>query len=160
MVRQANLNDFDFIYSLYFHPKVNPYLLYEMMDEAAFKPIFEELVSKGIKFIFETDGQPVGMFKLYAHTHRCAHIGYLGGLAIHPDSSGKGFGAKMTAEILALAKQKNFLRIELSTAIINTKAIALYEKLGFEKEGVLKNYAFLKSENRFLDEVMMAYLFH
>jgi L-phenylalanine/L-methionine N-acetyltransferase len=158
MVRQATLNDFDFIYSLYFHPQVNPYLLYEMMDKPTFQPIYEELISKKIKFIYEENGQTVGMFKLYAHTYRAAHIGYLGGLAVHPDFSGQGFGAKMMTEILDLSKEKGFLRIELSTATTNTRAIALYEKLGFEREGVLKKYTHLKSENRFLDELMMSYL--
>jgi L-phenylalanine/L-methionine N-acetyltransferase len=159
MVRPATLNDFDFIYSLYFHPEVNSFLLYEMMDKPLFKPIYEELMLKNIKFIFEENGQPVGMFKLYAHSYRTDHIGYLGGLAVHPDFSGKGFGVKMMQEILYLGKEKGFLRIELSTATTNTRAIALYEKLGFEREGILKKYTHLKSENRFLDELMMAYLF-
>jgi L-phenylalanine/L-methionine N-acetyltransferase len=159
MVRPATLNDFDFIYSLYFHPEVNSFLLYEMMDKPLFKPIYEELMSKNIKFIFEENGQSVGMFKLYAHSYRTDHIGYLGGLAVHPDFSGKGFGVKMMQEILYLGKEKGFLRIELSTATTNTRAIALYEKLGFEREGILKKYTHLKSENRFLDELMMAYLF-
>lgn len=159
MTRQANHSDFDFIYSLYFHPKVNPFLLYEMMDEAAFKPIFDDLMSKNIIFIFEENGESMGMFKLFAHTHRTAHVAYLGGLAIHPDCGGKGYGAKMTEEILALGKEMGFLRIELSTATTNLKAIALYEKLGFQREGILKKYAYLKSENRYLDEMMMAYLY-
>jgi L-phenylalanine/L-methionine N-acetyltransferase len=159
MVRQATFDDFDFIYSLYFHPQVNPFLLYEMMDKSSFQPIYSELIPKDIIFIYEENEQPVGMFKLYAHTYRSAHIGYLGGLAIHPDFSGKGFGAKMMTEILALGKEKGFLRIELSAATINTRAIALYEKIGFEREGILRKYTHLKRENRFLDEVMMAYLF-
>jgi L-phenylalanine/L-methionine N-acetyltransferase len=159
MVRQATLDDFDFIYSLYFHPQVNSFLLYEMMEKPSFKPIYEELISKNIKFIFEENGQAVGMFKLYAHSYRTDHIGYLGGLAIHPDFSGRGFGVKMMTEILALSKEKEFLRVELSTATTNTRAIALYEKLGFEREGILKKYTHLKSENHFLDELMMAYLF-
>jgi L-phenylalanine/L-methionine N-acetyltransferase len=159
MTRQANHSDFDFIYSLYFHPKVNAFLLYEMMDKTTFQPIFDDLMSKNIIFIFEEKGKSIGMFKLYGHTHRSAHIGYLGGLAIHPDFSGKGFGAKMMAEILVLGKEKGFLRIELSTATTNEKAVALYEKLGFQREGILKKYTYLKSENRYLDEMMMAYLY-
>jgi L-phenylalanine/L-methionine N-acetyltransferase len=159
MVRPITSDDFDFIYSLYFHPKVNSYLLYEMMDSTSFQPIFDDLVSKNIKFIFEEEGQKIGMFKLYAHTHRSDHIGYLGGLAVHPDYAGKGFGIKMMAEIVTFAKEKGFLRIELSTATTNLRAIALYEKTGFEREGVLRKYTHLKSENRFLDELLMSYLF-
>jgi L-phenylalanine/L-methionine N-acetyltransferase len=159
MVRHATTEDFDFIYGLYFHPQINPYLLYEMMETEAFKPIFADLLAKEIVFVFENNGQKVGMFKLFAHTHRTSHIAYLGGVAIHPDFAGKGFGNEMLEEILDLAQKRGFLRIELSTATINEKAIHLYEKMGFQKEGVLRNFCFLKSENRFLDEVMMAYLF-
>jgi RimJ/RimL family protein N-acetyltransferase len=65
----------------------------------------------------------------------------------------------MLKEILSYAKTCGFLRIELSTATINDKAIRLYEKVGFQKEGVLRKFCYLKSENRFLDEVMMAYLY-
>ena len=159
MVRKITAKDFNFIYSLYFHPEINPYLLYEMMDADTFKPIFKDLLKREIIFIFENEGQPVGMFKLFAHTYRASHIAYLGGVAIHPDYAGKGFGTTMLEEILTFGQERGFLRIELSTATINDKAIRLYEKCGFQKEGVLRNYTFLKSENRFLDEVMMAYLY-
>ncbi len=159
MLRKATSKDFDFVYNLYFHPQVNPFLLYEIMDKRAFKLIFKDLVSKEIKFIFEEDGEAIGMFKLFGHTYRASHICYLGGVAIHPDYSGKGYGVKMLREILAHVQQKGFLRIELSVATLNLKAIALYEKLGFEREGILKKYTHLKSENRFIDEMMMAYIF-
>lgn len=159
MVRHITTEDFDFIYSLYFHPEVNPYLLYEMMEKEDFKPIFADLLAKNIVFVFENEGKKVGMFKLYAHTYRTSHIAYLGGVAVHPDFAGKGFGNKMLKKIIDLAQERGFLRLELSTATINEKAIHLYEKMGFQKEGVLRNYTFLKSENRFLDEMMMSYLF-
>jgi L-phenylalanine/L-methionine N-acetyltransferase len=159
MVRLITAKDFDFIYSLYFHPEVNPFLLYEMMEVDSFKPIFKDLLKKKIVFVFEDKGEKVGMFKLFAQTYRTSHIGYLGGVAIHPNFGGKGYGTIMLKEILSYAKTCGFLRIELSTATINDKAIRLYEKVGFQKEGVLRKYCYLKSENRFLDEMMMAYLY-
>jgi len=55
-------------------------------------------------------------------------------------------------------KDRRLRRIELSVAHINEKAIRLYEKTGFQKEGVLRDYCWLKSENRYMDEVMMAYI--
>ena len=64
----------------------------------------------------------------------------------------------MMNDIIDFAKQNGFLRIELSVALINEKAIRLYEKAGFVKEGLLKKFTYLKSENKYLDEVMMAYL--
>ena len=65
MVRDATNEDFDFTYSLYFHPQVNPFLLYEMMETEDFKPIFADLLAKEIVFIFEKDGEKVGMFVFF-----------------------------------------------------------------------------------------------
>jgi L-phenylalanine/L-methionine N-acetyltransferase len=157
MVRPV-VSDFDFIRSLYFHPEINPFLLYEMSEKEAFQPIFDDLLSINCLFVFEANGQKVGMFKLYPLTYRSNHIGYLGGVAIDTAFSGQGFGTLMMTEIVSFAKQKGYLRIELSAAIINEKAIHLYEKAGFEKEGILRKYTYLKSKNVFLDEVLMSYL--
>jgi putative acetyltransferase len=150
--------DFDFIYELYMHPEVNKYLLYEPMPEKEFAPIFAELLQKEIIYVFENAGSAAGMFKLIPYTHRSSHIAYLGGLAIHPALSGKGLGSIMMREILGYAKEKGFLRVELSAAVINEKAIRLYEKAGFFREGILRKYTYLKKENQFLDEVMMAWV--
>lgn len=159
MIRNITATDFDLVYSLYMHPQVNTWLLYEMMDKDSFRPIFDELLLKGIIYVYEEENVPVGMFKFIHQQYRNAHCAYLGGVAIHPRFAGKGYGKKMMQEIIELGRQMGLLRIELSTAVINDKAISLYEKNGFVKEGVLKKYTWLKSEQRFLDEVMMAYLY-
>jgi len=159
MVRNITAADFDYIYGLYMHPQINPYLLYEIMDKDSFQPIFNALLEKDIIYIYEENNKAVGMFKLVQLEHRSSHVGYLGGLAIHPDFAGKGYGKKMMEAIIELGRQINLLRMELSADVINEKAVTLYEKAGFVKEGVLKKYTWLKSENRFLDEVMMAYLY-
>jgi putative acetyltransferase len=127
-----------------------------MADEPDFPAIFEELQGKGLLHIFEADGAPRGMFKLIPLAYRTSHIAYLGGVAIHPDFFGGGYGTKMLQEIIALGRSMGLHRIELSTATINEKAIHLYEKAGFQKEGVLRDFCWLKSENRYIDEVMMA----
>lgn len=158
MTRKATQNDFQFVYDLYMHPLANPHLLYENMDLEQFRPIYQDLLDDGVKYIFEENKSPVGMFKLIRLKYRCSHIAYIGGLAIHPDFSGKGFGKQMMQEIITLAKEMGILRLELSVGSENLPAQKLYEKLGFEKEGVLRKYTHLVSEGRFLDEVMMAYL--
>ena len=159
MIKKATLQDFNFFYELYMHPAINPFLLYEQMDEAAFNPIFAELAQKELVFIyFNEERLPVGMFKLVPHTYRSAHIVYLGGVAVHPRWAGKGFGFLMMKSIIDYAREIGFLRIELSVAIQNLKAMSLYEKVGFEKEGTLKKYTYLKEQNIFIDEILMAYI--
>ncbi|MBL0356788.1 MAG: GNAT family N-acetyltransferase [Chitinophagaceae bacterium] len=159
MIRNITAADFDFIYEIYMHPSVNPYLLYEYMDAASFLPVFNDLLKKNIIYIFNADGQEAGMFKFIHQQYRNAHIAYLGGLAIHPSFAGKGYGATMMKEIIELGKTLHIKRIELSTATFNDKAIKLYEKNGFIKEGVLRKYTHLESEDRFIDEIMMSYLY-
>lgn len=159
MVRNITAKDVDFIYRLYMHPQVNPWLLYEQMDQQAFLPIYNDLLSKNIIYIFNDDDADRGMFKLIYQQHRNAHTAYLGGVAIDPLSAGKGYALKMMEEIIDLGRMTGIKRIELSTAVVNEKAIRLYEKVGFEKEGVLKKYTWLKSEDRYIDEVMMSYLY-
>lgn len=156
MIRKITAGDFEYIYQLYMHPVTNPWLLYEMMDKDAFQSIFDDLLAKDIIYIYNEEGVDIGMFKFIHQQHRNAHMAYLGGLAIHPDYAGKGYGQKMMQDIIALGKQLHLARIELSTATINEKAIRLYEKAGFEKEGILRKYTWFKNENRFIDEVMMS----
>jgi RimJ/RimL family protein N-acetyltransferase len=158
MIRKATDTDFDFIYNLYMHPSINPFLLYEIMDAESFRPIYTDLMQKGVLFIYSDGEADAGMFKLVPMTYRNSHIAYLGGVAVHPAFAGKGYGNKMMKEIVAFAKERGFGRIELSVASSNDKAIHLYTKAGFEKEGVLRNYTYLASEKRYLDEVLMSWL--
>jgi putative acetyltransferase len=158
MVKIATPSDFKFIYNLYMHPLVNPYLLYEQMSEAEFQSIFDDLITRKLIYILAAEGQDVAMFKFIPMPFRNAHIAYLGGVGVHPDFGGKGFGKKLMQAVIDLAKAKGIYRIELSTATTNERAIRLYESIGFEKEGVLRQYTYLKSEDRYLDEVMMALL--
>lgn len=158
MIRAATEQDFEFIYGLYMHPEINPYLLYEPMEKIDFQPIFNELLKSRVLFIFYDDVNACGMFKLIQLQHRTSHIAYLGGVAINPELAGKGLGANMFREILAFAKNRQINRIELSVAIHNQRAISLYEKSGFQREGILRQYTYLRQENRYIDEQLMACL--
>ncbi|MFZ6819974.1 GNAT family N-acetyltransferase [Undibacterium sp. Ji22W] len=159
MIRPVQQSDFKFIYDLYMHPQVNPYLLYEDMDEDSFVPIFSELLNAGVLYIFSEDERDIGMFKLIRLKHRTAHIAYLGGVAIDPTMAGQGYAYAMFSEILALGQSMQLTRIELSTSVENVRAIRLYEKSGFVREGILRRYTYLQSENRYLDEVLLSYLY-
>jgi RimJ/RimL family protein N-acetyltransferase len=158
MIRTATINDFDYLYSLHMHPAINPWLFYEMMTADAFRPVMEELIQKKSLYIYEMEGRPAGMFKLQPMKFRNSHIMYLGGVAIHPDHAGKGYAKEMILDAIDLVKNLGFTRIELTVATSNHKAISLYEKCGFNTEGILKNYTFLKSENRYIDEQVMAFI--
>jgi len=157
MIRKATPDDFNFIYELHMHPGVNRFLFYEIMSAEEFKTIFNELLLEEVLYVFEEDNIPKGMFKFIPKQHRSSHIVSLGGVAIHPSFSGKGCGQRMLDEIILLGKERAFIRMELGVSTINTKAIHLYQKAGFKKEGVVKKYIYLKTEDLFLDDILMAY---
>lgn len=142
MLEKVRADDFSYIFQLYMNPEVNPFLLYEMMDESSFQPIFEDLLKFEVLNLYKEGVETLGMCKLIRQKHRNEHIIYLGGLAIHPDNFRKGFGKKMMLEIIEFCKNNSVLRIELSVAVHNLRAIQLYESVGFKKEGILKNYTF------------------
>jgi ribosomal protein S18 acetylase RimI-like enzyme len=155
MIRIATQNDFDYIFALYMHPLNNPWLLYEQMGPDEFRPIYHELIARNSLYIYSEGGKDLGMFKLQAMKYRNSHIIYLGGVAVDPVSSKQGAGSRMMPEILERVKQMGFTRVELTVGTENAIAIKLYEKSGFLNEGCLRNYSFLKSENRYIDEYVM-----
>lgn len=141
------------------HPSVNPWLLYDYMSFEEFQPIGTDLVQRGIKWVNEVDGIAVGMCKLQPMKYRNSHIVYLGGVAIDPEWSGKGHGKIMIEAAIGRARSSGFTRIELTVATTNSRAIALYESLGFVNEGILLNYTYLTSEKRYVDEQVMGLIF-
>jgi putative acetyltransferase len=158
MLVKVKASDFTFIYELYMNPEVNPYLLYEIMNSEKFLPIFRDLIDEEVLYLYKEDSEVIGMCKLIRQKHRNDHIMYLGGVAIQPEYFGKGCGKKMMLEIIDFCKNKSVSRIELSVDTNNEKAIKLYESVGFLKEGILKNYTFLKSKNKYIDEQIMSNL--
>ena len=85
-----------------------------------------------------------------------AHRGRLG-MGILPDYRGKGLGRQLIETTLKAAKEAGFARIELDVYEDNARAIALYEKLGFAREGVIRRAA--RIDGRFINAIGMALLF-
>ena len=157
-LRPAAATDFELVYLMYFHEANNPYLLYDPMSREAFLPVYQELLAQGVKFILESEGQAVGMVKLVPQTHRTRHVCYVGGLAIHPEQHGRGWGRLLLQQIQAWASDKGFTRLELDVDEDNPRAMRLYQQAGFEVEGVLRNLAFRQTDQRYYHNYRMACL--
>lgn len=66
----------------------------------------------------------------------------------------KGIGLSMMEELLTFAKNSGTIRtVSLGVKAGNETAIRLYEKLGFEKTGVHKDYFLIRGE--YFDELLM-----
>ncbi|MEM7306740.1 MAG: GNAT family N-acetyltransferase [Planctomycetota bacterium] len=99
----------------------------------------------------------VGMIGLHRHPRpRRSHSASLG-MQVHDDFQGRGIGTRLMEAALDLAV--NWLhieRIELGVFVDNEPAIRLYEKLGFQREGVYRKYAWRDGE--YVDTIAMAWL--
>ncbi|MBX5193318.1 GNAT family N-acetyltransferase [Rhizobium sp. NZLR3b] len=85
-----------------------------------------------------------------------AHRGKLG-MGILPAYRGQGLGRKLIETTLRAAQEVGFIRVELDVYQDNLRAIALYEKLGFVREGIIRRAA--RIDGRFIDAIGMALLF-
>jgi RimJ/RimL family protein N-acetyltransferase len=84
-----------------------------------------------------------------------AHVGILG-ISLHPDWRGRGLGERLLREALAAADEFGYARVELGVFSHNTRAQALYRKLGFLEEGVQRRR--IRIDGCDHDEIMMARL--
>jgi RimJ/RimL family protein N-acetyltransferase len=74
-----------------------------------------------------------------------------------PDCWGQGYGAEATRLLLRYAfATLNLNRVELGVFAFNKRAIRVYEKLGFVREGVRREWAFING--RYTDEVAYSIL--
>ena len=102
------------------------------------------------------DGKAVGMIFLAREQARRAHVGSIG-MAVHDAYAGRGVGTALLDAVIDLAD--NWLqlkRLELSVYADNARAIALYERFGFEREGLMRAYAW--RNGRHVDALAMARL--
>lgn len=116
----------------------------------------ESLGPEAFNLVAVLDGVVVGNAGLDRYSGRRAHAAGVG-MGVHDDHRGKGIGTALLREITDAADQwLRIERLELTVFADNLQAIRLYERFGFEQEGVLRNYAF--RAGAFADAHLMARL--
>ncbi len=60
-------------------------------------------------------------------------------MGLLPEWRGQGFGRRLTEATLAQARRLGFIRIELDVYAYNARAVALYERVGFVREGLIRD---------------------
>ncbi len=104
-----------------------------------------------------SDGKIIGWCDISALDRPVfAHIGSLG-IGVLAPYRGHGVGKALMNAALQKAKIKGLTRIELTVREKNASAIALYEKMGFEKEGIHKNGVCI--DGKYENHIFMALLF-
>jgi putative acetyltransferase len=96
------------------------------------------IAGAGCQIVALLDGQVVGWCDVLPTFGQArAHVGMLG-IGLVPAARHRGIGAKLMQAAMSAAWSKGFTRIELSVRADNTNARALYERLGFQVEGLMR----------------------
>ena len=102
------------------------------------------------------EGKLIGTAGLVRYEHRRAHVGEIH-MGVHDAYQGRGAGGALLAALLATADRwLGLRRVELTVYADNARAIGLYEKHGFVREGLCRDYAF--RDGVYIDALAMARL--
>jgi putative acetyltransferase len=109
-----------------------------------------------LRLVAVIDGKTIGLIFLTREENRRSHAGSIG-MAVHDAYAGRGAGTALMAAVVDLADNwLNLKRLELNVYADNARAIALYERFGFEREGRMRAYAWRNGE--YVDSLAMARL--
>ncbi len=114
-------------------PQTREFLL-DLMEKG--DPVFVALANGGV-----VGWCDIRRYPFPAHSHR----GTLG-MGVVPDYRGRGIGARLIDQALTRAFATGFVRVELSVRADNQRAVQLYEKVGFVREGLLRDAVFVDGE--------------
>lgn len=113
--------------------------------------------NQGIYLVAEKDGQIIGhAFLEPLHLNYICHVAQLT-IGVHQGWQEKGIGTALMQHLIDWVLQsRNIEKIELNVRASNTRAIALYKKMGFVEEGRLKNRIKI-SNSYYIDDLLMAF---
>lgn len=91
-----------------------------------------------------------------AWAHAIQHCGSLG-MGLLPAYRGRGIGRKLLSAALAKARSNGITRVELEVRSDNTRAIKLYEHMGFAREALKRNG--MRFDGVYFDSIQMSVIF-
>jgi len=106
--------------------------------------------------VAELAGKVVGYIRLKPPTPlpENAHVLQVQGLAVHPDARRRGIAGMLLAAAERRSRERGKRKLSLRVLSTNTAAIALYERLGFAREGVLRDEFIINGS--YVDDIVMA----
>jgi putative acetyltransferase len=119
-----------------------------------------ESLASGIVVVAENDGHIIGelhawRMNIRIFEHVLSHLT----IAVHPDFQNQKVGRRLFHLFLQKIEDEMpyIRRVELHTRAGNLRALALYQKLGFQIEGYLKDRDKM-ADGRFDDDVSLAWM--
>ena len=106
--------------------------------------------------VAELEGSVVGYIRLRPPTHlpENAHVVQIQGLAVDSGARRRGIAGMLVAAAERRSRERGMRKLSLRVLSTNTAAIALYERLGYAREGVLRDEFIINGS--YVDDVMMA----
>ncbi len=96
--------------------------------------------AEGVGFVVEHDGRMIGFIQYFEEddpNYRYAMID----IVLHPDWTNRGLGTDALRTLARhLFEDRGHHRIMIDPAVVNTRAIASYRKVGFKDVGVMRRY--------------------
>jgi len=149
---KANQQDFDQVYEILMHEKVNPFMNYPLLSKDDFKVIWADIFAN--LRLWKEESEVLGVVVVTKGTYRVKHIALIEKLAVNQTLGRKGLGTIFFSKIIDSLSLDGISKIELSVETDNERAINFYKKFGFEIEGLRKNS--LNREGKFIDNYFMA----
>ncbi|HSK16152.1 MAG TPA: GNAT family protein [Gaiellaceae bacterium] len=140
LLRRAVAADVAFLAELARHDEVEPFMAAvsarapeELLEEVRRS---EEDPSHHGRFVLEVDGEPAGALA-FEVANRRSRIAYLHGIMLDPRRRGRGLAGRTTRALVRhLILELDYHRVQLEVYGFNERAIALFERAGFVREGV------------------------
>ena len=137
-----------------------PYLTFdreEAPDLEASEAMLKILnLGKNACFAAVEDGEIIGniTFRGRENRKRLAHVGEIG-IVVAKDHWGRGIGKQLIERVILHSRKNSIEKISLKVLDTNRRAVELYEKLGFVKEGLLIDE--VKIEGKYYNYVLMGF---
>lgn len=122
----------------------------------ASKPFFSLRTRPEDVLVAERDGTILGWAKIEHPTPFAStdHVWTITGLAVDPAAQGSGVGRALVEALADEARTRGARRLTLRVFAPNEVARRLYERCGFEVEGVLRGE--FKAGDEYVDDLLMA----
>lgn len=162
-IRKCEINDADNMLKMLLElDKETEYMLFEAderpNDINRVKAMINQSISGGNLLLIGTEEDDIIGF-LSAQRgilRKIKHTAYIV-IGIREKFRGKGIGKKLFLELDLWAKENNISRLELTVMCPNSLAKQLYEKNGFEVEGIKRNSIYMNG--KYIDEYYMSKIY-
>jgi RimJ/RimL family protein N-acetyltransferase len=139
-LRRATETDVDFLVELASHDEVEPFMAAvsprgrdELLDEVRRSDADPQHHGR---YVVEVAGEPAGALA-FSVVNRRSRIADLHAVMLHPDHRGRGLGAAATKLLVRhLVFDLGYHRVQLEVYGFNERALSLFERAGFVREGV------------------------